>query len=417
MKKRTGKRLLSLFLSLVMIFGMFPASVFATGGLGSVQVIVENTTYTTDEGAAWDGTLVDATVDLAEDSTMMSCIGEALSGHTVEGLDSGYITEINGLAAFDGGTESGWMGTLNDWFTDVGFGDITVENGKLCAGDEIRVMYSCTGYGADLGGAFGTNQGYLSSLSASSGALSPDFDKETTAYSLTVDANVTTVDITAAAENKNDKVTVKVDETTYRRGVNVPVEDGTVISIACGEKTYTVTVEQEAAAPDTYVVTLPTGDGTFAPDATMTRAEFAVIVVRALGLEGKTADAFTDVPAGQWYAPYVGTASTYGVISGVGGGRFNPYGAITRQEAASMVARAARLCGMDTGLGEVEIRNTLAQFGDYVTVAAWAKESVAFCYRADILDQSDLEVAPTAAIRRGEIAQMLYNLLSSAKLL
>lgn len=159
------------------------------------------------------------------------------------------------------------------------------------------------------------------------------------------------------------------------------------------------------------------GDGTFAPDATMTRAEFAVIVVRALGLEGKTTDAFTDVPAGQWYAPYVGTASTYGVISGVGGGRFNPYGTITRQEAASMVARAARLCGMDTGLGEVEIRNTLAQFGDYVTVAAWAKESVAFCYRADILDQSDLEVAPTAAIRRGEIAQMLYNLLSSAKLL
>ncbi len=159
------------------------------------------------------------------------------------------------------------------------------------------------------------------------------------------------------------------------------------------------------------------GDGTYAPDATMTRAEFAVIVVRALGLEGKTTNAFTDVPAGQWYAPYVGTASIYGVISGVGGGRFNPYGTITRQEAASMVARAARLCGMDTGLGDDEIRNTLAQFGDYVTVAAWAKESVAFCYRADILDQSDLEVVPTAAIRRGEIAQMLYNLLSSAKLL
>ncbi|MGN0994880.1 MAG: S-layer homology domain-containing protein [Butyricicoccus sp.] len=159
------------------------------------------------------------------------------------------------------------------------------------------------------------------------------------------------------------------------------------------------------------------GDGTYAPDATMTRAEFAVIVVRALGLEGKTTNAFTDVSAGQWYAPYIGTASTYGVISGVGGGKFNPYGTITRQEAASMVARAARLCGMDTGLGDDEIRNTLAQFGDYVTVASWAKESVAFCYRADILDQSDLEVAPTAAIRRGEIAQMLYNLLSSAKLL
>ena len=158
----------------------------------------------------------------------------------------------------------------------------------------------------------------------------------------------------------------------------------------------------------------------FSPDGTMTRGMFVTVLGRMAGVDpadytGETG--FTDVPAGQWYAPYIGTASTYGVISGVGGGRFNPYGTITRQEAASMVARAARLCGMDTGLGEVEIRNTLAQFGDYMTVAAWAKESVAFCYRADILDQSDLEVAPAAAIRRGEIAQMLYNLLSSAKLL
>lgn len=59
-----------------MILGMFPASVLALGDdPGSVRVIVENTTYTTDEGAAWDGTLVDTTVDLAEDSTMMTCIG------------------------------------------------------------------------------------------------------------------------------------------------------------------------------------------------------------------------------------------------------------------------------------------------------------------------------------------------------
>lgn len=160
------------------------------------------------------------------------------------------------------------------------------------------------------------------------------------------------------------------------------------------------------------------GDGsTYDPNATMTRAEFAVIVVRTLGLTGKTTKAFSDVPAGQWYAPYIGTASTYGIISGDGKGSFNPNGTITREQAASMVARAAALCGMDTDLEDYEILNMLAQFTDYPTVSAWARESVAFCYGENILDQSDLNVQPGAAILRCEIAQMLYNLLDGAKLL
>ena len=82
-----------------------------------------------------------------------------------------------------------------------------------------------------------------------------------------------------------------------------------------------------------------------------------------------------------------------------------------------MVARAARLCGMNTALDANTIRNTLAQFGDYVTIGAWAQESVAFCYREDILDQSDWNVEPQRPILRCEMAQMLYGLLSSAKLL
>ena len=82
-----------------------------------------------------------------------------------------------------------------------------------------------------------------------------------------------------------------------------------------------------------------------------------------------------------------------------------------------MVARAAKLCGMDTALENYEIVNALAQFGDYVTVDDWAKESMAFCYGEDILDQSDMEIEPKRAILRCEIAQMLYNMLGSAKLL
>lgn len=157
--------------------------------------------------------------------------------------------------------------------------------------------------------------------------------------------------------------------------------------------------------------------GRYDPDATMTRAEVCAIVVRALGLTPKATDDFSDVAASKWYAPYVGTAYSYGIVNGVGGGKFAPNGTITRQEAAAMVARAAKLCGMDTARDDTQTRNILAQFGDYTTVASWAKSAVAFCYDAGILDQSDLDIVPGRAILRCEIARMLYLMLDGAKLL
>lgn len=156
---------------------------------------------------------------------------------------------------------------------------------------------------------------------------------------------------------------------------------------------------------------------TFAPNKTMTRAEFAAIVTRALGLAAKDTKAFTDVPSSKWYAGYIGAANSSGIVNGVGNGKFNPDGTITRQEAAAMVARAAKLCGLDTTMDAVATRNMLAQFGDYRSAASWATESLAFCYSAGILDQSDLNIQPTKAILRCEIAQMLYNMLVVAELI
>lgn len=82
-----------------------------------------------------------------------------------------------------------------------------------------------------------------------------------------------------------------------------------------------------------------------------------------------------------------------------------------------MVARAAKLCGLDTTMTTAATRDMLAQFGDYRSVASWAKESMAFCYFANILDQSALNIEPTRAILRCEIAQMLYNMLTAAELI
>ena len=159
------------------------------------------------------------------------------------------------------------------------------------------------------------------------------------------------------------------------------------------------------------------GDGIFDPAANMTRAEFAAIVTRALGLAPKATDVFSDVAAGEWYAGYIGTANKYGIVNGVGDGKFAPEGTITNQEAATMVARAAKLCGMNTELSAANTRDMLAQFGDYVTVDDWARGSLAFCYQEGILSQSALNIEPARAILRCEIAQMLFNMLSVANLI
>lgn len=158
-------------------------------------------------------------------------------------------------------------------------------------------------------------------------------------------------------------------------------------------------------------------DKTFDPDATMTRAEYATIIVQGLGLRPKANSTFTDVSSSAWYAVYVGTANEYGIVSGKSATTFDPQGKITRQEAAAMTARAAKLCGMDTTLDKGTVRDVLAQFTDYVTVSSWAQESMAFSYSADILSQQDIEIKPKVNIKRSEIAQMLFNMLGSANLI
>jgi hypothetical protein len=159
------------------------------------------------------------------------------------------------------------------------------------------------------------------------------------------------------------------------------------------------------------------GENQFSPDAAMTRAEFAAVVTRGLGLPAKpTVSVFADVPASAWFAQAVATAYSYQLVSGVSAASFNPNGEVTRQEAAVIITRAAKLCGMDTSVETVTVRDTLAQFGDYRTSAEWARPALTFCYRAGILDESALDIRPLVPATRAEIAEMLYQLLGAANL-
>lgn len=158
-------------------------------------------------------------------------------------------------------------------------------------------------------------------------------------------------------------------------------------------------------------------EGLFDPDQTMTRAEFAAVMVKALGLFPRINTTFHDVKSSDWFAGYVGTAGTYGIISGKSAKIFDPHGTITREEASAVVARAAKLCGMDIDYDTMATRDILSQFIDYVTCSQWSRSYLAFCYDQEILDPSAMEILPKIPIKRCEIAQMIFNMLGEAKLL
>lgn len=159
------------------------------------------------------------------------------------------------------------------------------------------------------------------------------------------------------------------------------------------------------------------GNGYFYPADTITRAEFAAILVKSLGLNGKSTLPFTDVQNNAWYYSALASAYHYQLIAGTSATSFSPSGTLTRQEVAVLISRAAKMCGLDTAYTEHEITNILCVYSDYRTCADWSREALAWAYDEHILDDSVWEINPTESISRGEVAQMLYNMLISAELI
>lgn len=244
------KRIISLLLALIMALSLLPVSVLAADDhTGQVHVTVENTTWAEADGAPWEGMLVDEWVTLQEDSSMMSCIVDALTagGYSQTGADTGYISEINGIEEKAAAEGSGWMGTLNDWFTSEGFAAYTVANGKLKAGDEIAVQHTCN-LGADIGGAFGDSNKTLKAIALSAGELSPAFSSSVHDYTMILPESVTALTVTPTASNKQNRVRIYVDGTEYGRKDAIPVQVGTVITLKVGN--------DGDAAPETYTIAL-----------------------------------------------------------------------------------------------------------------------------------------------------------------
>lgn len=151
-------------------------------------------------------------------------------------------------------------------------------------------------------------------------------------------------------------------------------------------------------------------DGMFDPNRTVTRAEFVAMLVRALGLTEKSQlSSYSDVgPNEIWYAGAIGSASAAGLIEGYADGSFRPDARITREQVAVMLARAARYAGELPP----KDASTLESFSDHAQVSDWAKGATADLLAAGMIEGVEKAAfAPQAFATRAQSTVLLNRML------
>ncbi|MDQ6422917.1 S-layer homology domain-containing protein [Paenibacillus sp. LHD-117] len=153
--------------------------------------------------------------------------------------------------------------------------------------------------------------------------------------------------------------------------------------------------------------------GQFDPQGPITRSEFTALIARMLGLGGAPEgnDQYNDV-SGEWYSDAVAAASAAGIVGGYGDGTFRPDAQVSRQEMAVMMLRALQWLKLKADLNGGE-----APFGDTGEVASWAAEAVETMTEAGIIQGDDNGMfRPSDDAKRAEAAVMLLRLIRLAGL-
>lgn len=148
-----------------------------------------------------------------------------------------------------------------------------------------------------------------------------------------------------------------------------------------------------------------TEDGRINPTGELTRAELAKVIAKAFGATVEAdLSAYTDVN-GSWYTQPMALAVKMGVINGTGATSMSPTRKVTRQEAATILARALKLAD-----GSAE---DLAAFSDADQIGSWFVGPMAAMVKAGYLNGSDGKLNPTAIMTRESLAVMMYNIFTT----
>ena len=206
-------------------------------------------------------------------------------------------------------------------------------------------------------------------------------------------------------EPKEDEPTVDeptVDEPVDEPTVDVPTEKGftDIGNYAWAEDAINALAEAG--------IIKGTSETTFAPQNNITRADYALLLVRAFKLESEQTENFADVSASDYFAKELAIARNTGIVGGIGDNKYAPKNTITRQDMMVILYRALTKLGIE--LKPVEGIDATS-YADYADVADYAQEAVKALIEAGLVNGKSGLIAGSDKTTRAEVAVLLKRIL------
>lgn len=150
----------------------------------------------------------------------------------------------------------------------------------------------------------------------------------------------------------------------------------------------------------------------YAPERQVKRADFLLLLARALGWEAQASDTidaggFTDVAEGEYYFDAVMAAKSLGIVTGRTDGRFDPNASITRQEMMAMTARALAVSDKSPKTSDLDL---LQSFSDLDKLADYAEDNAALLLANGIVQGNAGKLNPLGNTTRAEAALIVYRI-------
>ncbi|MEE0510225.1 MAG: S-layer homology domain-containing protein [Peptococcaceae bacterium] len=148
---------------------------------------------------------------------------------------------------------------------------------------------------------------------------------------------------------------------------------------------------------------------TFEPNTPLSRAMLVAVLHRLEGSPQASGSDFTDVADGDWYAQAVNWAASVGVVNGFDDGTFQPNAAITREQMAAILRNYAAYKGLD-----VTASGDIAHYSDAASVSTWAKESVTWAVDQGLISGITIDtLQPQGLSTRAQVAAVLQRYLEN----
>jgi len=247
-------------------------------------------------------------------------------------------------------------------------------------------------------------------------------------------------------KNKNAQVTVTIDYTPTEKelkkpghivvwyidgkGNAVPVPNGrydpatgkltfkvthfSIYAVSYVEKTYNDISKAYAKAEIEVLASKGFYDwiesSSFEPNRKITRGEFLYLLITALNIDGTFDDNFSDVDPGDIYYEAAGIAKKYGISNGTGGNKLGAKQGITRQEMATLVARALKAVNREYPAASV---SELNKFNDSVKISDYAKESMAILVKAGFLVGYNNSLDPRGTFTMQQAATVIWRIYNN----